>query len=148
MPPSSFNPLPTCPIPIQWDVPGRIAELQAMIDDPATSEPQKINLQAAIDLYHRKELPGPVVIIQDGKVISLKDFNINRPWWSKDGLSKETPRTDRLEQSVLQLTRIKVGIATDEAKPTKRQISKHGDHREIYPKDEPFYTHGRPAFPL
>ncbi|KAM5494877.1 hypothetical protein MaudMau93_000175 [Microsporum audouinii] len=52
-----------------------------MIDDPATSEPQKINLQAAIDLYHRKELPGPIIIIQDGKVVPLANLDIRRPWW-------------------------------------------------------------------
>ncbi|KAM5441464.1 hypothetical protein MferCBS31731_003535 [Microsporum ferrugineum] len=83
MSPSSFNPLPLCPNPIQWDVPGRIAELQAMIDDPATSEPQKINLQAAIDLYHRKELPGPIIVIQDGKVVPLAKLDIRRPWWGE-----------------------------------------------------------------
>ncbi|EZF71627.1 hypothetical protein H105_06186 [Trichophyton soudanense CBS 452.61] len=46
-----------------------------------------------------------------------------------------------------ELTRIKVGIATDEAKPTRRQISKYGDHREIYPKNEPVYIRARPAYP-
>ncbi|KAM5477076.1 hypothetical protein MauCBS54593_000347 [Microsporum audouinii] len=54
-----------------------------MIDDPATSEPQKINLQAAIDLYHRKELPGPIIIIQDGKVVPLANLDIRRPWWGE-----------------------------------------------------------------
>ncbi|OJD22448.1 hypothetical protein ACJ73_06202 [Blastomyces percursus] len=34
MPSRSFNPLPACPNPIQWDVSG---ELQSMIDDPATT---------------------------------------------------------------------------------------------------------------
>ncbi|OAT00265.1 uncharacterized protein BDCG_16552 [Blastomyces dermatitidis ER-3] len=76
-----FNPLPTFPIPIQWDVPGRIAQLRAMIDDPATSQAQKINLQVAINLYHSKELPGRFKYIQNGKVVSLKDINFKQPYW-------------------------------------------------------------------
>ncbi|KAG5293156.1 hypothetical protein I7I50_03464 [Histoplasma capsulatum G186AR] len=78
-----FNPLPVCPIPIQWDVPERIAELQAIIDDPATSEAQKTNLQAVIKLYHDKVFPGPLKWIQDGKVVLLKDINFDRPYWSE-----------------------------------------------------------------
>ncbi|KAI1912242.1 hypothetical protein LOZ61_003404 [Ophidiomyces ophidiicola] len=76
-----FNPLPTFPNPIQWDVPGRIAELQAMIDDSATQEPQKLNLQTAINLYHKKELPGPFKWIQDGKVVNHQDIDFWRPYW-------------------------------------------------------------------
>ncbi|DAA75749.1 TPA_exp: Uncharacterized protein A8136_1471 [Trichophyton benhamiae CBS 112371] len=56
-----FNPLPACPNPIKWDVEGRIAELQAIIDSPETKEGQKINLQAAINLYHEKKLPAIAV---------------------------------------------------------------------------------------
>ncbi|EER36800.1 conserved hypothetical protein [Histoplasma capsulatum H143] len=78
-----INPLPVCPVPIQWDVPARIAELQAIIDDPATSEAQKINLQAVIKLYHDKVFPGPMKWIQDGKVVLLKDINFHQPYWSE-----------------------------------------------------------------
>ncbi|OJD27481.1 hypothetical protein ACJ73_01120 [Blastomyces percursus] len=76
-----FNPLPTFPNPVQWDVPGRIAELQAMINDPATDEPQKLNLQTAINLYHTGELPGRFKWIQDGKVVRHKDIDFRRPYW-------------------------------------------------------------------
>ncbi|WEW56265.1 hypothetical protein PRK78_001707 [Emydomyces testavorans] len=76
-----FNPLPTIPNPIQWDVPGRIAELQAMINNPATDEQQKLNLQAAINLYQTKELPGEFRFIQDGKVVCHKDIDFLRPYW-------------------------------------------------------------------
>ncbi|EAS36642.2 uncharacterized protein CIMG_01996 [Coccidioides immitis RS] len=76
-----FKPLPTFPNPIQWDVPGRIAELQAMINNPATDEPQKLNLQTAINLYHTKELPGRFKWIQDGKVVRHKDIDFQRPFW-------------------------------------------------------------------
>lgn len=69
------------PIPIQWDVPGRIAELQTMINDPATNESQKINLQIAINLYHAKELPGRFKWIHDGKVVRHKDIDFRRPYW-------------------------------------------------------------------
>ncbi|KMP02010.1 hypothetical protein CIRG_02149 [Coccidioides immitis RMSCC 2394] len=69
------------PNPIQWDVPGRIAELQAMINNPATDEPQKLNLQTAINLYHTKELPGRFKWIQDGKVVRHKDIDFQRPFW-------------------------------------------------------------------
>lgn len=76
-----FNPLPACPHPIQWDVPGRITELQTMIDDPTTSEPQKKNLQTAINLYRENELPGHFKWIQDGKVVPHKNIDFKRPYW-------------------------------------------------------------------
>ncbi|EFQ99835.1 hypothetical protein MGYG_02847 [Nannizzia gypsea CBS 118893] len=76
-----FNPLPVCPNPIKWDVEGRIAELQAMIDSSETKEDQKINLQAAINLYHEKKLPAPLLYIQKGKVIPLQDFDPAYPFW-------------------------------------------------------------------
>lgn len=78
---SSFNPLPACPNPIQWDVPGRIAELQTMIDSPATNESQKKNLQTAIDLYHEKKLPGRFKWIQNGKVVPHKNIDFKQPYW-------------------------------------------------------------------
>ncbi|KAK2801255.1 hypothetical protein FQN50_007815 [Emmonsiellopsis sp. PD_5] len=78
-----FNPLPATPIPFQWDVEGRIAELQAMINDSSTSEPQKINLQTAIKLYREKELPGEIRWIQDGKVVRHKDIDFRRPYWNE-----------------------------------------------------------------
>ncbi|OJD27198.1 hypothetical protein ACJ73_01403 [Blastomyces percursus] len=81
MPSRSFNPLPACPNPIQWDVTGRIAELQTLIDDPATSEPQKKNLQTAINLYHENVLPGRFKWIQDGKVVPHKAIDFRRPYW-------------------------------------------------------------------
>ncbi|KMO99878.1 hypothetical protein CIRG_00021 [Coccidioides immitis RMSCC 2394] len=65
-----FNPLPACPIPIQFDVDSRIKELQTMIDGPTTSEEQKTNLRAAIDLYNKRVLPGPWRLIQDGQLSS------------------------------------------------------------------------------
>jgi hypothetical protein len=52
-----------------------------MINDPATNEPQKINLQAAINLYHAKELPGLFKWIQDGKVVRHKDIDFRRSYW-------------------------------------------------------------------
>ncbi|KAM5475252.1 hypothetical protein MauCBS54593_001728 [Microsporum audouinii] len=58
-----------------------LAELQAMIDDPATSEAQKINFQTAIKLYHEHELPGRFKWIQDGKVVRHKDIDFRRPYW-------------------------------------------------------------------
>ncbi|EGC49137.1 conserved hypothetical protein [Histoplasma capsulatum var. duboisii H88] len=70
-----------------WDVPGRIAELQAIIDDPATSEAQKTNLQTVIKLYHDKVFPGPLKWIQDGKVVLLKDINFDRLYWSENGIA-------------------------------------------------------------
>ncbi|QSS59614.1 hypothetical protein I7I51_09050 [Histoplasma capsulatum] len=80
-----FNPLPVSPI---GDVQGRIAELQAKIDDPATSESQKINLQTVIKLYHDKELPGRLKWIQDGKVVQLKDIDFHRPHWTEGHLQQ------------------------------------------------------------
>ncbi|KAK2855698.1 hypothetical protein FQN49_004933 [Arthroderma sp. PD_2] len=77
----TFNPLPACPNPIKWDVEGRIAELQAMIDSPATKEGQKINLQAAINMYHEKKLPAPPPQIKKGKVISLQELDTAYPFW-------------------------------------------------------------------
>ncbi|KAK2795550.1 hypothetical protein FQN50_009734 [Emmonsiellopsis sp. PD_5] len=77
----TFNPLPICPNPIQWDVQGRIAELEAMIRDPATNELQKKNLHAAISLYGSGDLPGPFRFIQDGKVIPHTDIDFHRPYW-------------------------------------------------------------------
>ncbi|EER36860.1 conserved hypothetical protein [Histoplasma capsulatum H143] len=74
-------------IACMWDVPGRIAELQAIIDDPATSEAQKTNLQTVIKLYHDKVFPGPLKWIQDGKVVLLKDINFDRPYWSENGIA-------------------------------------------------------------
>lgn len=50
-----FNPSPLCPIPFQFDVEGKIKELETMLQDPDTKEDQKPNLQLAIDLY-RNEL--------------------------------------------------------------------------------------------
>ncbi|EGD97710.1 hypothetical protein TESG_05111 [Trichophyton tonsurans CBS 112818] len=76
-----FNPLPACPHPIQWDVSGRITELQTMIDDPTTSEPQKKNLQTAINLYRENELPGHFKWIQEGKVVPHKNIDFKRPYW-------------------------------------------------------------------
>ncbi|KAM5455522.1 hypothetical protein McanCB49686_003780 [Microsporum canis] len=52
-----------------------------MIDDPATSEAQKINLQTAIKLYHEHELPERFKWIQDGKVVRHKDIDFRRPYW-------------------------------------------------------------------
>ncbi|KMU88283.1 hypothetical protein CIHG_06080 [Coccidioides immitis H538.4] len=73
-----FNPLPACPIPIQFDVDSRIKELQTMIDGPTTSEEQKTNLLAAIDLYNKRVLPGPWRLIQDGQVVTLQDVDFQR----------------------------------------------------------------------
>ncbi|PGH26634.1 hypothetical protein AJ80_01763 [Polytolypa hystricis UAMH7299] len=72
-----FYPLPLCPIPIPWDVDGRIKELQAMIDDPTISEEQKTNLHTAMDLYSKIVLLGPWRIIQDGKIVDLQDVDIH-----------------------------------------------------------------------
>ncbi|EEP76134.1 predicted protein [Uncinocarpus reesii 1704] len=80
---SGFNPLPACPIPIQFDVDSQIKELQAMIDSPTTSEEQKTNLRAAIDLYNKHVLPGPWRLIQDGQVVSLQDVDFHHAWWSE-----------------------------------------------------------------
>ncbi|KAG5288179.1 hypothetical protein I7I48_10333 [Histoplasma ohiense] len=102
-----FNPLPVCPIPIQWDVPGRIAELQAKIDDPATRETQKINLQTAIKLYHQKELPGRLKRIQDGKVVPLKDIDFRRPHWTEG----------HLQQLSLQAEILAIGLDPSSATP-------------------------------
>lgn len=52
-----------------------------MIDDPVTSEPQKINLQTAINLYHENELPGRFKWIQDGKVVPHKNIDFRRSYW-------------------------------------------------------------------
>lgn len=38
-----------------------------MVDTPEIKEGQKINLQAAINLYHDKKPPVPSLIIQKGK---------------------------------------------------------------------------------
>ncbi|KAI2044257.1 hypothetical protein LOY86_003874 [Ophidiomyces ophidiicola] len=81
--PRPFNPLPACPIPIQWDVNSRIQELQAMIEDSTTIEEQKVNLYAAIDLYNKHVLPGPYRFIQGGKVVKLQDVDFHRAWWSE-----------------------------------------------------------------
>ncbi|OJD26154.1 hypothetical protein ACJ73_02464 [Blastomyces percursus] len=81
MSPSTFNPRPACPNPIQWDVPARIALLQSMISNPATSEPEKKNLQTAIALYESGDLPGRFKYIQDGKVVPLRSINFQRPYW-------------------------------------------------------------------
>ncbi|KAM5469069.1 hypothetical protein MferCBS49748_003280, partial [Microsporum ferrugineum] len=76
-----FNPLPACPNPIKWDVQGRIAELEAMINNPATKEGQKINLQAAINMYHEKKLPAPALFIQKGKVVFPEEIDFAYPFW-------------------------------------------------------------------
>ncbi|EFE37787.1 hypothetical protein TRV_07560 [Trichophyton verrucosum HKI 0517] len=76
------NPLPACPNPIKWGVEGRIAELQAIVDTPQIKEGQKINLQAAINLYHEKKPPPPPPsLFKKGKVISLQDLNTTYPFW-------------------------------------------------------------------
>lgn len=76
MPP--FNPLPPCPLPITWDTESRIAELQSLIDDPATVEEQKTKLRAVIELYHRHELLGPYRLIQGGRVVKVGDVEFRR----------------------------------------------------------------------
>lgn len=54
-----------------------------MIDNPTTSEEQKTNLRAAINLYNKGILPGPWRTIQDGKVVELRVVDFNRAWWSE-----------------------------------------------------------------
>ncbi|EGD87137.1 hypothetical protein H112_05664 [Trichophyton rubrum D6] len=61
-----------------WD---RVAELQAMINNPEISSEQKINIQTAIDLYYKSGQPIPRVCIQGGKVICLQDLDFSRPFW-------------------------------------------------------------------
>ncbi|KAK2812777.1 hypothetical protein FQN50_001106 [Emmonsiellopsis sp. PD_5] len=80
---SAFNPRPICPIPIQFDVSSRVDELLAMISDPAISEAQKENLRAAIELYAQGVFPGPLKLIQDGKIVELRDLDVRRAWWAE-----------------------------------------------------------------
>lgn len=77
----TFNSLSICSIFIQWDVQGRIAHPQIMIDDRAISESQKINLQNAVNLYHVKELPRRLKWIQDGKFVRHKKIDFRRRYW-------------------------------------------------------------------
>ncbi|KAK2734589.1 hypothetical protein FQN57_001636 [Myotisia sp. PD_48] len=79
--PRQFNPLPACPIPIKWDVDGRIKTLQAKIDDPETVEEQKVNLRYAIELWKEGVMPRSIMYIQDGKVVDLDALDFQRPWW-------------------------------------------------------------------
>jgi hypothetical protein len=49
-----------------------------------TSEEQKDNIRAAINLYEKKELPGPrgkyhFIYIQDGQICSIKDLDGKSP---------------------------------------------------------------------
>ncbi|EFE38617.1 hypothetical protein TRV_06705, partial [Trichophyton verrucosum HKI 0517] len=62
-------------------LPSRIAELKAIIDNPETSDEQKINVQVAIDLYGGKMQPIPRVCIQGGQVINLQRLDFSRPFW-------------------------------------------------------------------
>ncbi|OAL75712.1 hypothetical protein A7D00_1312 [Trichophyton violaceum] len=129
-----FNPLPACPHPIQWDVPGRITELQTMIDDPTTSEPQKKNLQTAINLYRENELPGHFKWIQDGKVVPHKNIDFKRPYWVEgygQQLSSQAMVPSQASQPMSESVRIPVynsltargTITTHQAKPLgMRQI--------------------------
>lgn len=78
-----FNPLPACPIPIQYDVEARKTELQTIIDNASTGTAQKTNLRAAIDLYDRGVLPGSYRFIQDGEVVGLQDLDCQRDWWTE-----------------------------------------------------------------
>ncbi|KAK2785657.1 hypothetical protein FQN52_008345 [Onygenales sp. PD_12] len=120
-----FNPLPTCPIPFQWDVEGRIAELRAIINDPATSESQKVNLETAIKLYREKELPGELRWIQDGKVVPHKDIDFRRPYWN-EGYAQQLssrailPAVESARQPDLRTSNSHIArsiISTQQAKP-------------------------------
>jgi len=78
--------IPPAVIPPPFDVEGRIAELQKMLDDDATEPGQKINLKAVIEMYRKGELPkgmGKLTIFQNGKVCEIPDFNNMTPWWAE-----------------------------------------------------------------
>jgi hypothetical protein len=82
---SGFNPSPVCPIPLEFDVEARIQVLEGMLQDPNTKQDQKPNLQLAIDLYKRGELPtyGRLVLFHDGKVITLPELHGGSSWWAE-----------------------------------------------------------------
>ncbi|EFQ97348.1 hypothetical protein MGYG_00387 [Nannizzia gypsea CBS 118893] len=85
-----FNPLPICPNPIQWDIPKRITDLEAVRDKPETPNEQKINIQVAIDVYKEKKCAVPRFYIQDGKIIDLQSLNPRRIHWADPG-DENTP---------------------------------------------------------
>ncbi|OAL62214.1 hypothetical protein A7C99_6791 [Trichophyton rubrum] len=69
-------------------LPSRIAELKAIINNPETSDEQKINVQVAINLYGGKMQPIPRVCIQGGKVINLQKLDFSRPFWMEHGVQQ------------------------------------------------------------
>ncbi|KMQ48992.1 hypothetical protein HL42_0115 [Trichophyton rubrum] len=86
----------TAPIPpaaYPWNIPGRIAELKAIINNPETSDEQKINVQVAINLYGGKMQPIPRVCIQGGKVINLQKLDFSRPFWMEGYLQQLSAQT-------------------------------------------------------
>ena len=79
-------------IPPPFDVAGRIAQLQKMLDDGAIATGQKDNITAVIRMYENGELPkriGGYIFVQDGKVCDgLPDFQKGTPWWIEVGLRR------------------------------------------------------------
>jgi hypothetical protein len=68
-----------------FDVAGRVAELQMMLDDDTIEESQKDNIKVVIRMYENGELPkriGERTFVQDGKVCKgFPDFLKGTPWW-------------------------------------------------------------------
>lgn len=82
MPAPALTPSAVCPVPPEFDVEARIQMLEGMIQDPNTKQDQKPNLQLAIDLYKREELPTyGLVYFQDGKVITRSELHGRSSWW-------------------------------------------------------------------
>ncbi|KAK2765159.1 hypothetical protein FQN54_008858 [Arachnomyces sp. PD_36] len=79
-----FHQSPVCPIPPEFDVEAHIQMLEEMIRNPDTKEDQKPNLQLALDLYNKGELPKyGVMFFQDGKVTTLQELHPRSSWWAE-----------------------------------------------------------------
>ncbi|RJE24506.1 hypothetical protein PHISCL_03144 [Aspergillus sclerotialis] len=66
------------------DVPGRVWELQQMLDVKLVDPKQEPNIRCAMEVYRKGPLPGgtgPFTMFQDGKVITIRQLHRSSPFW-------------------------------------------------------------------
>jgi hypothetical protein len=75
------------PFPAPFDVAGRAAELQKILDDDAVASDQKVNIRVVIEMYEDGDPPKRIdewIFVQDGVVCErLPDFSKGTPWWGE-----------------------------------------------------------------
>ncbi|KAI9680476.1 MAG: hypothetical protein M1817_003916 [Caeruleum heppii] len=76
----------------------RMLELEKKLKDGQIPEDQKVNVQAAIELYRTKNMPRGLVWLQEGRLIKRRDRNTKLPLWG-EGFAQQLGRSMKVEDA-------------------------------------------------